>query len=87
MPKRRYASDDISHKCREADALLGQRNAISEAWKVSSASPTTPTSAGASSTAGSRSTRPSGSRICVSSPVKWAVHSQTPLGWWGSPDS
>ncbi|MBK6779756.1 MAG: IS3 family transposase [Gemmatimonadetes bacterium] len=34
MAKRRYTSDDIIHKLREADVLLGQGKTISEACKV-----------------------------------------------------
>ena len=52
MPKKRYNAEEIIHKLREADVLLGQgRKAISRGLQASSASPIKPTTAGTRATA------------------------------------
>ena len=51
MAKRKYSSEEIIHKLREADVLLGQGKTILEACKQLGVTDQTPTSAGARPTA------------------------------------
>ena len=57
MPQKRYRPEEIIAKLRKAEVLLGEGKRVPEVTKAW-ASPSSPTTAGARSTAGSRSPRP-----------------------------